>query len=113
LSDRVVIINRGRLVADGTIGQLQRRVREEMVVTLTFAEPVQDSLWRRLPQVREWRHLGGSRWRVTGVSGEDIRGVLFRFAVSQELTLLELRQEESSVEDVFQQLTGKGARAIV
>ncbi len=110
LSDRVVIINRGQLVADGTIGQLQQRIREEMVLTIAFAEPVPDPSWRHLPQVRERRHLGGNRWRVTGTAGQDIRADIFRFAVSQGLTLLEIRQEVSSVEDVFQRLTGQGGR---
>lgn len=49
--------------------------------------------------------LGENRWQLASSSDHDIRAELFAFAVPHRLTLLELREEAYSVEEVFQQLT--------
>jgi ABC-2 type transport system ATP-binding protein len=105
LCDRVIIINRGRIVADDPIDQLSNRVRGEVVITIEFAGPVAAKSLQGISQVRKVEEAGHNRWRLYTDSGHDIRKDVFGFAVSNKLVLLEMHREEFSVEGIFQQLT--------
>ncbi len=105
LCDRVIIINRGRLVADDPIDRLQARMRGEAAVTVEVAGNGQGVSWQPLPGLARVEELGKSRYRLFSAADKDIRPAVFRFAVEKGLTLLELHREEVSVEDVFRSLT--------
>jgi len=105
LCDRVLIINRGRIVADDPIEQLQHRVQGESVVTVEFLEKTRATALAKIQGVTRVRELGANRWQLIGRADADLRPEVFRFAVSQKLTLLEMHKEVFSVEDVFQRLT--------
>lgn len=105
LCDRVLIINRGRIVADDPIEQLQNRVSAEMVVTVEFHQNAQESKLRQIRHIKRVENLGKNRWHLVSDPDHDIRGDIFRFAVENHLTLLEMHKEMYSVEDVFQELT--------
>jgi ABC-2 type transport system ATP-binding protein len=105
LCDRVIIINKGKIVADDPIGSLQNRVTGEMVVTVEFHQPAKETELRQIRYVKRVEALGKNRWHVVSDLDKDIRGDIFRFAVDHHLTLLEMHREVFSVEDVFQELT--------
>ena len=105
LCDRVLIINKGKIVADDPIGQLQNRVSAELVVTVEFNQAAHENKLRHIRHVKRVENLGKNRWRLTSDAAQDIRGDVFRFAVDNQLTLLEMHKEVFSVEDVFQELT--------
>jgi ABC-2 type transport system ATP-binding protein len=110
--DRVIIINRGRIVADGPIADLQRSMQggERIVLELetpSSFEGLAASL-KVLPAV-ENVILTGEEGLVKRLhvetSGTDIRAELFRMAVEKGWGLLELHREQTSLEDIFRQLT--------
>lgn len=103
--DRVVIINKGNLVANDDIATLQSKVRGEALVGVQFLEKVQPADLKKIKQVKEVKALGENRWLLSSDLEHDIRKDLFHFAVVKELTIIELKKEVSSVEDVFQKLT--------
>jgi len=103
--DRVLIINQGRLVANELIHDLQQRMSGRQVVQVELTGKVDAKQWAVLTGLAEVRSLGGQRWELTASSREDIRPAIFDFVVKQGWGLLELKQLERSVEDVFQQLT--------
>lgn len=105
--DRVVIINRGQLVANDNISTLQIKSRGESIVIVQFLEKVDKAKLTKIKDVISVTALANNQWQLSAKLNADIRPDLFRFAVSQNLTIIELRQEVSSVEDVFQQLTAK------
>jgi len=105
LCDRVVIINRGKIVADDPIEALQQRVRGESVVTVEFAESTNANLLRKIPKVKQVNDLGKHRWQLIAAADADVRPDVHKFVVQNNLTLLEMHKEVVSVEDVFQQLT--------
>lgn len=111
LCDRVVIINRGKLVANDPIDRLQARLQGESIVTVAFAKNMTTAELKALTGVQSVSAQGKNRFRVTTGPGEDIREALFRLAVSKDAPLLELRRDELSVEDVFRQLTDKKIKA--
>lgn len=105
LCDRVVIINKGVIVANDPIETLQNRVKGESVVTVEFAQSVDKKLLTGIPKVKQIKDLGKNRWQLIAPAEVDVRPDVHKFVVKNNLTLLEMHKEVSSVEDVFQQLT--------
>ncbi|MEL6865123.1 MAG: gliding motility-associated ABC transporter ATP-binding subunit GldA [Bacteroidota bacterium] len=105
LCNRVLIINKGKLVANDEISQLQERVPGESSVLVEFAESVRESKLRQIKGVLKVKSLGKKQWQLLAKQKQDIRAAVFHFAKEEGLTLLELRKETYSVEDVFQELT--------
>lgn len=105
LCDRVLIINKGNLVADDTIDTLQQRVSGESVVTVEFAETTSLQKLNTIKGVEKVTNLKEKSWQLFAPANMDIRAEVFRFAVANQLTLLGMRKEVYSVEDVFRSLT--------
>lgn len=105
LCDRVVIINKGNLVADDTIDDLQQRVSGETVITVAFLEAVKQGALQRIDGVLRVQPFGESRWKIATATDVDIRPAIFAFAVQQGLTLVEMTREVFSIENAFQELT--------
>ncbi len=105
ICDRVVIINKGEIVANDTIETLKNRVKGEAIVTVEFAQSVDKKLLLSISKVKQVKDLGKNRWQLLAPAEVDIRPELHQFVIKHNLTLLEMHKEVSSVEDVFQQLT--------
>jgi ABC-2 type transport system ATP-binding protein len=105
---RVVIINRGRIVAEDTPDRLSTGLRRSEQVGITVRRPPVDALeWlRRIPGV-----LGVQDGTAPGAYviecelGRDLRDDLARFVVGEGWGLLELKSMAMTLEDVFLQLT--------
>lgn len=103
--DRAIIINKGKIVADATIGELKRQFSGQSIVTVEFGQPVEQKLLAAIPQVDQVKNLGNQRWQLSAAPEHDLRPAISAFAANNNLTLLELHKEVFSVEEVFQQLT--------
>ena len=105
ICDRVVIINRGGIVADDKIEKLQDLVVGENTLNVEFSSSVTVAQLQKIKGVRNASTIGTNRYQLKYNTNTDIREDIFRFAVANQLILLELHKETSSVESVFQQLT--------
>ena len=107
--DRVLIIDRGRIVAQGTVSELESRLAGAPVVRAAFAGRVEArGALQALPGVTavvEEEGEGETRVRLECETGADPREEIFRTAVAREWTLRELTREALSLEDVFVRLT--------
>ena len=105
ICDRVVIINRGKLVADSSVADLEANKKGQRVTIAEFENPVDVQMLQNLPQVKEVKQLEGNTYRIVSAQAEDPRAAISRLAADQNWLLLGLRQEEDSLEKIFQQLT--------
>ncbi len=105
ICDRVVIINRGGIVADDKIENLQGLVVGENTLSVEFSSSVTVAQLQKIKGVTSASTTGTNRYQIKYKTNADIREDIFRFAVANQLILLELHKETSSVENVFQQLT--------
>lgn len=110
--NRLLILNRGRLIADGDVDSLLSGGAHGMRITVELeAEggPVRDAL-SELPGVTAVEAVQGpasrSRFEVVGAAGEDPRGGIWKLAVDRGWPLWELHLERESLEDLFRELTG-------
>jgi ABC-2 type transport system ATP-binding protein len=107
---RVVIINKGRVVAVDTPDNLTRRLRgAESLYVLVDADRDAAPALQGVPGVTRvamaGRHESAVGYEVESVRGEDVRRDLARVVVSQGWGLLELRPLRVSLEDVFLRVT--------
>ncbi|WP_282778883.1 gliding motility-associated ABC transporter ATP-binding subunit GldA [Phaeodactylibacter xiamenensis] len=105
ICDRVVIINRGNLVADDTIDHLQSVTTGESVITVEFQSKIPQQQLKKINGVKEVRQLNGYRYQILADAEEDLRASVFDFAVDQKVKLLEMRKEVFEMDEVFQRLT--------
>ncbi len=110
--DRVVIINEGKIVANGTPDELQHRFQGQGVIRISvYGEGSDDiDLFRGVPGVESAERLADPERNVIGVKliasrDMDPRKDLFRLCVDKDWTLLEMTREIQSLESIFQQLT--------
>ncbi|MBT1685846.1 gliding motility-associated ABC transporter ATP-binding subunit GldA [Dawidia soli] len=108
LCDRVIVINKGVIVADDRLENLLRRSGGQRVVIAEFAGGVTAEQLRTLPGVTDVRSLEGGRFALTSADA-DVRPEIFRFAADHSLSLIGLQQEENSLETIFHALTAAGA----
>lgn len=107
ICNRVVIINKGKLVADDTVDALQSKQKGLTIIQIEIKESIGKNLLEKLKGVSNVKSNGANKWLIEYAGTEDMREKLFRFAVENKLTLLNLNIEKQSLEDVFQQLTKK------
>ncbi|MDH4044115.1 MAG: ABC transporter ATP-binding protein [Gemmatimonadota bacterium] len=115
MCSRLLIISRGRLVADGPVGQLVARAEGLQQISVEIAGAgVADGL-RALAGVTSVEELGSNDGRtsamVTAAGDADLRPAIYRLAVERDWVLYELYQAGGSLEELFRQLTTEGGRA--
>ncbi len=108
LCSRVIIINRGKIVADGPLADLRSGGAGVAAVVAEFDEELgSDNLLaiENLPDVQAIEPLGAGKYRISAQTGADLRAAIFRLAADKNLTLVGLRQQESGLEAIFGELT--------
>jgi ABC-2 type transport system ATP-binding protein len=104
LCDRVIVINQGKIVADDRLENLLKKKEGASVLLVEWEGTVSLDQIKSLPGVTEVT-TDGKIFRVTTESGFDVRAELFRLSAEQKLSLISLKQEESSLEEIFRSLT--------
>lgn len=104
LCDRVIVINRGKIVADDRVSNLISKKENTLVVLVEFKESVSTHELESLVGVAQVQ-VEGNSYRILAKPGADVRQELFRFAAEKNNSLLSLKQEENSMEDIFRSLT--------
>jgi len=105
ICDRVLIINKGKAVANEKIDALQSIVSSALTIAVEFKEKATADLLEKIDGVKSAKNIANGRWELLVEDQRDIREAIFKFAVNNNLTLLGMQKQERSVENVFQELT--------
>jgi len=113
--DRVVIINEGRIVADGTPEQLQTQFRGSETIGVELRASSANPMAELHPRLSALPHVEGvtytpgdgdtHRFTLQTEKGSDVREEVFRLAVREGWIILELSRRVTSLEEVFHRLT--------
>lgn len=103
MCDRVIIINKGEIVADKYLKDL--RDGEEQIVVVEFDYRVEDTFLLKLPNVTAVKNTQGFTYEITFSTKADMRSHVFDFAHDNELKILQLNQKNASLESLFRELT--------
>jgi ABC-2 type transport system ATP-binding protein len=103
ICDRVIIINKGEIVADKKLIELQEG--KEQTVIVEFDYRVEDAFLQKLPKVKNVINPHGFVYEITFKTSEDMRSHVFDFAHDNQLKILQLNQKNASLESMFRELT--------
>ena len=105
ICDRVLIINKGKIVANDSVEVLQQKVTGASIITVEFLEKTKKEFLQKIAKVNSIKSLGNNQWQLSTDLEVDVRKDIFDFSVKNNLTLIGMKKEIFSVEDVFQELT--------
>lgn len=103
ICDRVIIINKGQIVADKKLKEL--RDDEEQTVIVEFDYRVEDAFLLKLPNAKTVKNTYDFVYEITFSTTEDMRSHVFDFAHDNDLKILQLNQKNASLESLFHDLT--------
>ena len=103
--DRVIIINKGKLVADDTIEQLKNKTLGRAQIEIEFLNPVEIVDIQELEGVSNIVHVSGNLYRVEGVDGIELRKKLAWFVSEKNNAVTLMKEIDRSLEDIFHNLT--------
>ena len=103
--DRVIIINKGKLVADQNIGDLQNA--QDQVIEVEFDDKADQNVLANIPEIKSVSSVGENAFVLTFLGDKDHRSTIFDFAQNNGLKILQLNRKNQNLENVFAKLTGQ------
>lgn len=113
--DRVIIINNGQIVADGTTDSLQKKFQGTLIISLTLKKDPKAGKEKIIEMLQSVKGVDKVKvtsddaevWNIdiSATKGTDVRDAIFKKVVSSDMVLVDLHQEETSLEDIFRKLT--------
>ena len=108
ICERVIIINNGKIVAIDTPENLEKKTKEKNTLFVTVEDPKGNmpTLKQRVPQIEEIKFLKDNedntkQYAITSNIQVDLRKVLFEVLPKEEITIFELKKDESSLEEAY------------
>ena len=106
ICDRVIIIDKGKIVADEEPGKIRSHgIETFMTVIVEFNKKITPELLIFISGIGQPVNTEGNTWLIQAPSGKDIREEIFEFAVEHGLKVLLMQIKEKKLEDVFRDLT--------
>jgi ABC-2 type transport system ATP-binding protein len=105
ICDRVVIISKGKKVADETVEKLKSQNSKQQIVKVIFKETVAKEKIQSVRGGVQVSSIGNNEWELKVEGGNDLREEVAMFAKKNDYTILSLTKESFSLEEVFQKLT--------
>jgi ABC-2 type transport system ATP-binding protein len=108
--DRILIINKGRIVADGTSSDLRKQSQQREILKISIEEGDKNVIFKSLQslsnaQLVDFISQSGSTFELQSKPGTTSRRDVFQLCVEKGWVLTELTPTETKLEDVFRELT--------
>lgn len=103
MCDRVIIINKGEIVADKKLSDFLSE--QNQVIQVEFDLRVEKQFLKTLPNLKEAINVSGNLWNLIFETEEDMRADIFDFAQNNGLRTIQLNRKIISLESLFQNLT--------
>ena len=104
ICDRVIIINKGKIVADDKLNNLQKQSSLN-VVRVSFKEPLEQEWLQRLQGVKTVNKIDSYSWSLETDESELVRKQILEMSLQHNLNIVSLHSENKSLEEVFRNLT--------
>ena len=105
LCDRVIIINKGLIVADDTLSNLQQNTTGQHIVIVAFKEAVSIETLKGLRNIKQVTQLNNGYYQLQTNDPEDVRKHLLELSLKNNLNIVSLQNENNSLEEIFRNLT--------
>ena len=116
--DRIIIINNGEIIADGTSKELIDGAKDLTILTLSVEnsdDSTIENIKASIPSItlKSTKKVKSITTLIFEYSGKsDPRRDIFKYAVENNWTVLEMSETKQNLEDIFRNLTNKGGAAV-
>jgi len=104
ICDRVIIINKGKIVADDTLRNLQQGSATN-IVNVQFKEPLEAEWLKRIQGVVSVHKKDPFNWKIETNEPEMVRRQLLELSLQHNLNIVSLQSENVSLQEIFRELT--------
>ena len=104
ICDRVIIIDKGKIVADKKLDVLIS-ANKEQIIEVEFDYKIEEEAIAKIPHLKSYKNTHDMTWELTFISDKDMRPSVFDFAHENGLKTLQLNQKNKNLETVFREIT--------
>ena len=103
ICDRVILINKGEIVADKNLNELKKN--QEQVIEVEFDFKVEKQFVSGIPHLKLANNIHDTSWVLTFDTSKDMRPIVFDFAHDNGLKILNLTTKNKNLESLFREFT--------
>src|SRR5690554_613658 len=103
ICDRVIIINKGEIVLDKKLEDLQNNKKQ--IIEVEFDYRVEEVALQQLPKIEKVENIIGFVYQLHFTTNQDMRAKIFDFAHDNGLKILQLHNKNTTLEKLFGELT--------
>lgn len=114
ICEKVIILNKGKIVAIDTPNNLEEKTKEQNVLYVTVEDKEENMpfIKNKIPDIKELEMVkdnedGTKQYKIVSDAEKDIRKVLFEKLPKEGIIIFELKKAETSLEDAFIKLVDK------
>lgn len=114
ICEKVVILNKGKIVAIDTPENLEEKTKEQNILYVTVEDKKEKmpNLKEKIKDIEKLEMVkdnedGTKQYKIISKSEKDVRKLLFEILPKEEITIFELKKAETSLEDAFIKLIDK------
>jgi ABC-2 type transport system ATP-binding protein len=108
ICDRVIVINQGSIVADGTSEYIKSSKNEPtQIIYIELGTSVDPEILRKIDGVYQVQQINDHEFLLAGYDSSDIRERIFQYVKENNLALLTIQKKEESLEQAFKKLTSQ------
>ncbi|MDG2432869.1 gliding motility-associated ABC transporter ATP-binding subunit GldA [Flavobacterium sp.] len=104
ICDRVIIINKGQIVADKKLDHMITADKEQ-VIEVEFDYKIEEEAIARMPHLKSYKNTHDFSWELVFLADKDMRPTVFDFAHDNGLKTLQLNQKNKNLEAIFREIT--------
>ena len=105
MCQRVIIIDQGQLIADGTPKQLAQKQSQNQILIAEIKGKTVTTTLKKIKNIKIIKKLKTNLYQITAQPEKDLRPDIFKACTKNKWQLLQLTEKESNLEDIFTQLT--------
>lgn len=105
MCDRVIIINKGEIVADDKLSNLRQARDNQQSVTVEFKEEVPAEWFKNFSGVSSVKNTQQSIFNIQCSNADEIKKQILQLVIDKNLSIVSLQSREQSLEDIFRNLT--------
>lgn len=105
LCNRVIIINRGNIVADEQLEDLRRMASDATALLVVFNAPIDISLLQKIDSVESVSAVKESAYHIHCNQPEQVKKEILRISIAHNLDIVSLQNQANSLENIFKSLT--------
>ena len=106
ICDRVIIIDKGKIVTDKKLDKLVSDEKEQ-IIEVEFNKAVDEIILMGIPNIKSCKNTTANIWMITFNTAEDMRPIVFDFAQANDLKTLQISLKSKNLEQIFREKTKK------